>query len=507
MLLGVSHKNLSFGLFTSHLLLLINKMASELNINISSIPYIGTYVPFPEPEERPDPIIPDPGNSLSWVHVSLKQTAQESIPRIPSDVVMVIDNSGSMGESSRVEANGEYSPLNLLDIVKHAVRTVVATLGEHDRLSIVQFSNDARIVCDLTYMTNDEKTRILALVDRMEPDEATNLWDGLRTGISILNNANRSMPQHNGRGDIVLTTPPSKKRNSAVMLLTDGQPTSDLTPREGIIEAMKNYITYVCNGQCPGIISTFGFSYGCEYDLMRDIAFEGGGMYSFIPDSGFVGTAFINSLANTLSTFTNDARLEITGQNGTLFHDVKWANPYKFVYNPYKYTTIIGSLQVEQTRDIIVLVEHPSTVTSNFVKVRLDCHVVDSTLLLTETSVPTVLEKEGPAPGSNTDEMCAETTLQFYRQVVVDLYHKLDVSLIRNLQPVARQQLAEGVTALTRWIDSNQITMPPEIFRRAEGLLKDLTGQCGEVRSYYCNYIIFISCVHICLYIFLCFYI
>ena len=474
---------------------------SDLNITISSIPYIGTYVPFPEPDERPAPIVPDPGKSLSWVHVSVKQT-EDSIPRIPSDVVMVIDNSGSMGESSRQEANGEYSPLNLLDIVKHAVRTVVATLGEQDRLSIVQFSNDARIVCDLTYMTTAEKARILALVDRMEPDEATNLWDGLRTGISILNNANRGVVDSHhqqGRGPSTQTTVPTKKRNSAVLLLTDGQPTSDLTPREGIIPAMKNYITYTCNGQCPGIISTFGFSYGCEYDLMRDIAFEGGGMYSFIPDSGFVGTAFINSLANTLSTFTNDARLEIVGQNGTLFHDVKWSNPYKFECTPYKYTTTIGSLQVEQSKDIVVLVEHPSTVTSNLVKVRLDCHVVDSALVQTDVSLPTVLETEGPAPGAVTEEQVAETTLQFYRQIVVDLYYKLDVSLIRNLQPVAQQQLAEGVAALTRWIDSNQLSMPPEMLRRAEGLLKDLTGQCGEVRYFVFSYLfiyLFIFCVH-----------
>jgi hypothetical protein len=371
--------------------------------------------------------------------------------------------------------------------VKHAVRTVVATLGEKDRLSIVQFSNDARILCDLTYMTTAEKTRILALVDRMEPDEATNLWDGLRTGINILNNAQRGIDSHSlqggrGGGQAASTAAvPTKKRNSAIMLLTDGQPTSDLTPHEGIIAAMKNYITYTCNGQCPGIISTFGFSYGCEYDLMRDIAFEGGGMYSFIPDSGFVGTAFINSLANTLSTFTNDARLEIVGHNGSLFHDVKWSNPYKFECTPYKYTTTIGSLQVEQSKDIILLVEHPSTLTGDLVKVRLDCHVVDSSLLLTDVSLPTVVDKIGPAPGSVTEELVFETTLQFYRQVVVDLYYKLDVSLIRNLQPGAQNQLAQGVAALSRWIDSNQMAMQPEMLRRAEGLLKDLTGQCTEV--------------------------
>ena len=33
--------------------------------------------------------------------------------------------------------------LSLLDIVKHAVKTVISTLNENDRLSIVSYSNNA----------------------------------------------------------------------------------------------------------------------------------------------------------------------------------------------------------------------------------------------------------------------------------------------------------------------------------------------------------------------------
>lgn len=43
---------------------------------------------------------------------------------------------------------------------------------------------------------------------------------------------------------------------------------------------------------------------------------EGGGSYSFIPDSGFVGTIFVHQLANQLVTSAVDARLrlEFTGE-------------------------------------------------------------------------------------------------------------------------------------------------------------------------------------------------
>jgi hypothetical protein len=41
------------------------------------------------------------------------------------------------------------------------------------------------------------------------------------------------------------------------------------------------------------------------------LAVEGGGSYAFIPDSGFVGTVFVNALANTLVTVAQPALLTL----------------------------------------------------------------------------------------------------------------------------------------------------------------------------------------------------
>ena len=64
-------------------------------------------------------------------------------------------------------------------------------------------------------------------------------------------------------------------------------------------------------GRLPGSISTFGFGYGVKSLLLRDLAEVGGGMYAFIPDSGFVGTAFVNALANQLATMGTHATLSV----------------------------------------------------------------------------------------------------------------------------------------------------------------------------------------------------
>ena len=62
--------------------------------------------------------------------------------------------------------------------------------------------------------------------------------------------------------------------------------------------------------------STFGFGYQLDSQLLRNIAVEGGGMYAFIPDSGFVGTAFVNALANVLATVGTEGKLTIELSDG-----------------------------------------------------------------------------------------------------------------------------------------------------------------------------------------------
>jgi hypothetical protein len=44
-----------------------------------------------------------------------------------------------------VPAGAEDTRLTLLDIVKHAMRTVLHTLGEHDRVAIVGFESEAKV--------------------------------------------------------------------------------------------------------------------------------------------------------------------------------------------------------------------------------------------------------------------------------------------------------------------------------------------------------------------------
>ena len=53
--------------------------------------------------------------------------------------------------------------LNMLDIVKHACKSVMFSLDEYDRFSLVVFTNTARVVFPLVTMT--EANRELYMAD------------------------------------------------------------------------------------------------------------------------------------------------------------------------------------------------------------------------------------------------------------------------------------------------------------------------------------------------------
>lgn len=103
--------------------------------------------------------------------------------RTPSDIMCVVDTSGSMDdEVSVVNNNGvkESNGFNQLDIVKHGVKTVIESLGQNDRLGIVQFNTYASVVIGLTPMTNENKQKALTALESLKPGGNTNIWDGLK---------------------------------------------------------------------------------------------------------------------------------------------------------------------------------------------------------------------------------------------------------------------------------------------------------------------------------------
>jgi hypothetical protein len=273
-----------------------------------------------------------------YAHISINPPTGNS--KTPSNICCIVDISGSMSaevsfknEFGQSESNG----LSQLDLVKHALRTIIYSLSSNDRLSVVVFSSYSRVVFDLTFMDQNGKVKALALLDGLQPTDSTNIWDGLQTGLNIINKSS-------------LET----KRNSAIFLLTDGQP--NMEPPRGHIPTLKKFIE---SNRLGCTINTFGFGYNLDTKLLEDIATEGNGSYSFIPDGAFVGTIFVNAISNVLSTVATNVTLELDNMIASSYVN-EFINCYSHRKTENGIILNMGNISFDQSRNIVVPILMPS---------------------------------------------------------------------------------------------------------------------------------------------------
>lgn len=254
--------------------------------------------------------------------------------RAQADICCVIDVSGSMRALATFEdeeGNQKSDGLTVLDLVKHAVRTVMHMLGDRDRLSLVSFSTKAQTVLPLTAMTAAGRAEAMAALDRLQPGGTTNIWDGIHSGMESLRP--KAEPG----------------RASSLLLLTDGQP--NVVPPKGHIAEVRDYKDEFADFSFQ--LNTFGFGYNLDSMLLSELAVEGGGTSAFIPDAVIVGTTFVNCVANVLSTFTQEATLSLTAVGGATFDgDVLGAHAVS--EQSWGRAVSLGPLQLGQTRAVSV---------------------------------------------------------------------------------------------------------------------------------------------------------
>jgi hypothetical protein len=102
-----------------------------------------------------------------FVHISIHPPADAT--RSPCDICCVVDTSGSMAVQAEIQNDtNEKFGLSQLDLVKHALKTIIHSLQPQDRLSLVSFANSATVLFQLTKMDQDGKSSALAALGRLE---------------------------------------------------------------------------------------------------------------------------------------------------------------------------------------------------------------------------------------------------------------------------------------------------------------------------------------------------
>lgn len=237
----------------------------------------------------------------------------------PVDIVLVIDKSGSMGISATTTS--EDMGYSVLDIVKHAVSTIIKSLKERYRVAIITYNDKITLLSTFTRMTPVGQSTLLSKVKSIYADNRTNMYGALI----------KALEQIKERGD---TT-----RNASIYLFTDGLSNVGV-PAKGEVKGLTNYMNTNFKNSIRPTICTFGFGSNLTSDSLSKIADIGDGWYCYIPDATFVGTIFVNSIVNTSSINVTNVMLYLYVIN----HNSK--------KDKGKYP--IGMIQHGQTRSIIL---------------------------------------------------------------------------------------------------------------------------------------------------------
>jgi len=217
---------------------------------------------------------PFAGRETLWLRIGIQAHVIADAERRPASLTFVIDTSGSMQMEDR------------LDLVKEALRVLVAGLGADDSVAIVEFGTEARVVLNPTSAAEPEV--ILDAIAALHADGSTNAQAGLELGYDVALRGHR-------RGAI-----------DRVVLASDGVANVGLTDADRILRRIDREVE-------AGIdLVAIGVGMGNFNDaLLEQLANRGNGFYAYINDRRDAERLFGERLTSTLQTVARDAKVQV----------------------------------------------------------------------------------------------------------------------------------------------------------------------------------------------------
>ncbi len=235
---------------------------------------------YPTPEDETFAIVADGGptpfteRDELLVRIGLQARDVRERARDDAHLTFVIDTSGSMEREGRLE------------LVKDALRLLVAELDQGDTVAIVTFGDDARVLLGPTRATREGD--ILDVIDGLRPGGSTNLEAGLRLGYEL---ARETLSEN----DV-----------DRVVLASDGVANVGLTDPESILEGIRR------DAEAGIELVSVGVGMGNYNDvLLEQLADQGDGFYAYVNQLDEARRLFTEDLTGTLQTVALDARAQV----------------------------------------------------------------------------------------------------------------------------------------------------------------------------------------------------
>lgn len=218
-------------------------------------------------------------------HFAVKLTGEArdgADKRSPVTVVALLDISGSMGSSGK------------MDGLKASMRELVRQLGPDDRLSMVAYDDRVEVLMIPTPMDMAAKDKASAMIDRLSPRGCTDIGAAMLAGYDLFT--------EHGMGTGV----------NRMILFTDG------CPNQGARTADE--LASLAARRPEGVqVSAMGYGSGdarrgdIDLDLLTAVADSGDGNFHYMEDPDMCAKAFARELSGILSVDCVDIRVSVDG--------------------------------------------------------------------------------------------------------------------------------------------------------------------------------------------------
>ncbi len=221
-------------------------------------------------EGAPSPFAHGPQYRLLRFNVKARQI--QAGKRRPAVLTFVVDVSGSMDREDR------------LGTVKRSLSLLLDQLRPDDRVGLVVFGDNARLMIE----PSNDREAIRQAIERLTPEGSTNTEEGLAMGYDVAG--------RNFRMNAV----------NRIILCSDGVANVGHTGPRAILERIGREAR-------RGIeLTTLGFGMGNYNDqMMEQLADKGDGRYAYIDNLDEAKRVLVDELTGTLQTIAKDAKVQV----------------------------------------------------------------------------------------------------------------------------------------------------------------------------------------------------
>jgi Ca-activated chloride channel family protein len=330
--------------------------------------------------------------------------------RVPTDLMVILDRSGSMQGEKLAQARA-------------AVRELIAQLGPEDRFGLVTYSNDATLMIPLSAADGPARDRWFTTLEAIVADGGTNMSSGLDLAIDTIERAR-------GAG-----------RVPRAILLSDGLANQGDASPDGLLRRA----TRAARGEY--MLTTIGVGSDFNEYLMTALADAGTGNYYYLKAGDDLASVFAREFDAARTTVASGLAVQIEPAAGVRVVD---AAGYPLEQASHAVLFRPGALFAGQERRVWVTLAVPSSALGDVALGRVSLSYANGSerTTLAFADVPHVACVQGAD-----DFFAAVDVPSWTRSVIVDGYNEMQQEVAQEVKAGRRDA---ALKVIERFRDTTQ---------------------------------------------------